>query len=68
MTSESNKMLEFHQYQKSDKASSIIYADLESMIEKSIAYKNNSEKSSTRKVSEYIRPDFQCQQYRHLKT
>ena len=51
MTSESYKILEFHQYQKSDKASFIIYADLESMIEKSIVYKNDSEKSSTRKVS-----------------
>ena len=34
MPSEDNKILEFDQYQKSDKALFIIYADLECLIEK----------------------------------
>ena len=34
MSSEDNKMLEFNQYQKSDKTSFIIYAHLEWIIEK----------------------------------
>ena len=34
MSSEDTKMLEFNQYQKSDKAAFIIYADLKCLIEK----------------------------------
>ena len=34
MPSEDTKILEFNQYQKSDKARLIIYADLEFIIEK----------------------------------
>ena len=34
MPSEDTKMLEFNQYQKSDKATFIIYADVECIIEK----------------------------------
>ena len=34
MPSEDTKILEFNQYQKSDKAPFIIYADLDSLIEK----------------------------------
>ena len=34
MPSEDTKIIEFNQYQKSDKAPFIIYADLESIIEK----------------------------------
>ena len=34
MSSEDTKILEFNQYQKSDKAPFIIYADLECYIEK----------------------------------
>ena len=34
MPSENTKILEFNQYQKSDKAPFIIYADLEFLIEK----------------------------------
>ena len=34
MPSKDTKMLEFNQYQKSDKAPFIIYADLECIIEK----------------------------------
>ena len=34
MPSEDTKMLEFNQYQKSDKVPLIIYADLECIVEK----------------------------------
>ena len=40
-------MLDFDQYQKSDKAPFIIYADLECIIEKTDRYKNNPERSAT---------------------
>ena len=47
MPSEDTKILEFNQYQKSDKAPFIIYADLECIIEKINGCKNNPENSST---------------------
>ena len=47
MPSEDTKILEFNQYQKSDKAPFIIYADLECIIEKTDGCKNNPENSST---------------------
>ena len=50
MSFESTKILEFNQYQKSDKAPFIIYADLECMIEKIDGCKSNPENSSTTKV------------------
>ena len=43
MPSEDTKWLESNHYQKSDKAPSIIYADLECIIEKIDGYKNNPE-------------------------
>ena len=46
MPSEHTKILEFNEYQESDKAPFIIYADLESLIEKINECKNNSEKPS----------------------
>ena len=49
MPSEDNKILEFNQNQKSDKAPFIIYADLESLIEK-IDGSKNPENSFTTKV------------------
>ena len=55
--SEDTKILEFNQYQKSDKAPFIIYADLECIIEKIDGYKNNPENPTT-KVSEYIPSGF----------
>ena len=54
MPAEDTKILEFNQYQKSDKARFIIYADLECIIEKIDGCKNNPENSSTTKVSEHI--------------
>ena len=47
-------MLEFNQYKKSDKAPFIIYADLESIVEKIVGCKNIPENSSKTKVSEHI--------------
>ena len=58
MPSEDTKRLEFNQYQKSDKAPFIIYADLKCILENIDGYKNNLEKSSTIKVSEHIPSSF----------
>ena len=49
-----NVTLEFNQYQKSDKAPFIIYADLECIIERIDRYKNNPENSSITRISEHI--------------
>ena len=46
MPFEDNKILEFNQYQKSDKAPCTIYAHLECIIEKIYICKNNPENSS----------------------
>ena len=54
MPFDDTKILEFNQYQKSDKAPFIIYADLECIIEKIDGYKNNPKNSSTTKVIEHI--------------
>ena len=58
MSSENTKILEFNQYQKSDKARFIICADFECIIEKIDGRKNNPENSSTTKVSEHIPSGF----------
>ena len=58
MSSEDIKILEFNQYQKADKAPSIIYADLECMIERTDECKNNPENFCTTKVSELIPSGF----------
>ena len=57
MPSKDTKILEFNQYQKSNKAQYIIYADLECIIEKTDGCKNNPENSSTTKVSQHIPAD-----------
>ena len=54
MPSQDTKILELNQYQKSDQAPFIIYADLECIIENINGWKNNSEKSSTIKLSQHI--------------
>ena len=58
MSSESSKTLEFNQYKKSNRATFIIYANLQSLIKKIDGCKNNPENSSTRKVGERIPSDF----------
>ena len=54
ISSEDTKILKFNQHRKSDKALFVIYSDLQSLIVKTYGCKNNPEKSSTAKVSEYI--------------
>ena len=54
MPSEDTKLVDFNQYQKSDKTPFIIYADLECLIENTDGCKNNPENSSTTKVGEDI--------------
>ena len=56
--SDDTKILEFNQCQNSNKASFIIYAGLECIIEKIDRCKNNPENSSTTKASEHIPSGF----------
>ena len=58
MPSEDSKILEYNQYQKSDKAPFIIYGDLVCLIEKIDGCINNPEKSSTEKVGKHISSAF----------
>ena len=58
MPPDDTNILEFNQYQKSDKAQFIVYADLECIIQKIDRRKNNPENSSKTKVSEYIPSGF----------
>ena len=54
MPFEDTKTVEINQYQKSDKAPFIIYADLECLIEKIDGCKNSPENSSATKVNKHI--------------
>ena len=58
MPFEDDKTLEFNQQQKSDKVPFIIFADLESIIEKIDGCKNNHKNLSTTKVSSHIPSGF----------
>ena len=53
MPKKDNKILKFNQGEKSLKAPFIIYADLESLLEKMNTCHNNPEKSSTTKINKY---------------
>ena len=66
MPSEDTNILEFNQYQKSDKTPSINYADLEFLIKKVDGSKNNPEKLSKIKVGGFFLTDAQFLQYGHL--
>ena len=55
---DSFKALEFNQYQKFDKVSFIIYADLECITKKNDGCKNYPENWSTVKASEHILSGF----------
>ena len=57
MFSENTKMLEFNQYEKSKKTTSIIYVVLESLL-KNYVRKNNPEKSSSPTIGEDIPSSF----------
>ena len=50
MPYEDTKILEFNQYQKSDKTPSVINSEFESLIKEVAKCKNNPVKSSTTKV------------------
>ena len=52
LLSEGTKILEFNQYQKSNKVPFIIHAGFEFIIQKINGFKNNPDNSSTAKVSE----------------
>ena len=52
------KILEFNQYQNTDKAPFIIYANLECIIGKNDGCKNNPENSSITKASGHIPSGF----------
>ena len=58
MPSEDTETLELNQFYKSDKASFIIHADLECLIENTDGCKNNPENSSATKVSKDIASGF----------
>ena len=58
MLSEDTKILEFNQYQRSNKPPFTIYADLECVIEKTDGCKNNPENSSKTKISQHIPSGF----------
>ena len=67
MPSEDTKIL-FHQYQKSEKASFNIYADLKCLIKKTDWCKSNIENSFTTKVSEHIPSGFSMSTISSLKS
>ena len=56
--SDDTKTLEFNQYQKYDKATFIVYVDIEFLIEMTDGSKNNPENSSTTKVRKHIPSGF----------
>ena len=58
MPFDDTRILEFNQYQNSDKAPFIIYADLECIIERIEGCKNSPKNSTTTKVSEHIPSSF----------
>ena len=58
MPSEDTEIVEFNQYQKSDKAPFMIYTGLEVSVEKIDGCKNSLEKSSTTKVGQHIPSGF----------
>ena len=65
--SEAAKILASNQYQKSDKAPFIIYANLECLIEKIDGCKNNPKKFIYKKVGEHIPSGFSMSAISSLK-
>ena len=53
MPNEDNKILKYNHREKSMRAPFIIYADLESLLEKMETCYNNPEKSSTTKINKH---------------
>ena len=58
MLPKDTEILQLNQYQKSNKAPFVIYADLECIIQNIDGCKSNPEKSSTSKVSKHIPSSF----------
>ena len=58
MPSEETKILEFNQYQESDKAPFNFYTDLECLIENIDRCKNNPENSSSKNVVQHTSSGF----------
>ena len=58
MLFENTEILELNNYQKFNKASFIIYADLECIVERIDGCKNNSENLSTTKLSKLLPSSF----------
>ena len=54
MTFKDTSILEFNQYHKCDKISSVIYADIESLIKRIDVCKDKPQKSSPRIVAEHM--------------
>ena len=67
MPSEDTEILECNQYHKTDKAPFIIYADLESLIEKIDDCKIALKIYLQQKQVNIFHQVFPCLQYRHLK-
>ena len=65
MPSEDSKILDFNQFWKFGKASSIIYADLESLIKKIDSCKRISNDDLQKKYMNIFPVDIQCLQYGH---
>ena len=53
MPEEYNKILKYNHVEKSKKVPSIIYVDVELLLEKMSTFHNNHEKSSTTKINKY---------------
>ena len=58
MPEEGNKILKYNQREKSMKVPFIIYADLESLLEKMNTCHNDPEKSSTTKINKHTPPGY----------
>ena len=58
MPFEDTKILEFNQYQKSNKRPFIIYADIECLIEKIDGYKNNPQNLLNKVVRKHMPSGF----------
>ena len=67
MPSEETKILEFNQYQKSNKAPFIIYGDVESLIENIDQCKNKLKNSSTTKVGKHIPSNLSMSSFKSIE-
>ena len=66
MPSETDNILEFNQYMKSDKMPYIIYADVGLLIKKIDVFAINPENSSTKILESIFLVDILCKLYRLL--